>query len=445
MSLNMIRARQKMGGSMLARYAQDAEGFEAPFRWQVNPLAEVARAGLADPTGVTDWRMRRLDKRRLPASSLSGLGAYRGYKGEWKYTGLDRRLGESTDVTDWQYRRLDKGSVPASDLSGLGAYRSYKGEWKYTGLDAGSVLGPSRAGLNRWGVNPLGDPTGVTDWRMRRLDKRRLPASSLSGSGSFDYKYSGLGYPGSKWRINPLSGLGRLRGANQWKYTGLDAANINRWQINPLGDPTGVTNWAMRRIDKRSLPASDLMALSERDEALFGLGTFGALDARVDVRELQRVLRKLNKCVGIDGSFGDETRNALRGLIATYGGASSGGSAGSKVGGGSGVKGFYALGADADFFSGNDRDTSIQMDSTFWARLNELATGRTDTCPAPGGGGGGGGSSQDTGTDTDTGDDSDMYMDDGSSSGSWYENPWYLGGAALVAVGVAYYIAKRNG
>jgi hypothetical protein len=438
MSLNMIRARQKMGGSMLARYAQDSEGFEAPFRWQVNPLAEVARAGLADPTGVTDWRMRRLDKRSLPASSMSGLGAYRSYKGEWKYTGLDasnayrytgldRRLGETTDVTDWKYRRLDKGTIPASDLSGLGAYRNYKGEWKYTGLDAGSVLGPSRVGLNRWGVNPLGDPTGVTDWRMRRLDKRRLPASSLSGSGSFDYKYSGLGYPGSKWRINPMNGLG---------YPG------SKWKINPLGDPTGVTDWRMRRLDKRSLPASSLMSLREQESNLIGFGSFGALDATVSVREVQTVLRKLNKCVVIDGAFGDQTSNALLALTLAFGSAAAttGGSAGSKAG----MKGLYAFGAAEDFFAGQNGARTIQIESSFWARLNEAAAGRTDTCPTSSGGGG---SASNADQGDDSGDD-DLPMDEGGGGGgteaaAWYQNPWYLGGAAALAVG-AVYLATRN-
>jgi hypothetical protein len=39
-------------------------------------------------------------------------------------------------------------------------------------------------------------------------------------------------------------------------------------------------------------------------------------------------------------------------------------------------------------------------------------------------------------------------MDDGSGSGgteaaAWYQNPWYLGGAAALAVG-AVYLATRN-
>ena len=421
MSLNMIRARQKMGGSMLARYAQDSEGFEAPFRWQVNPLAEVARAGLADPTGVTDWRMRRIDKRSLPASSMSGLGASNAYRytgldasNAYKYTGLDRRLGETTDVTDWKYRRLDKGTIPASDLSGLGAYRNYKGEWKYTGLDAGSVLGPARAGLNRWGVNPLGDPTGVTDWRMRRIDKKRLPASSLSGSGTFSYKYTGLDYPGNKWRVNPMNGLG---------YPG------NKWKINPLGDPTGVTDWRMRRIDKRSLPASSLMSLNDRDDILFGFGAdpAGVLvpDTEVSVREVQQLLRKAAICkttdgntIVVDGQYGPNTGNGLWQLTAR-------------------------LPNWREYYTPSAAGASTVMVYGGWYNQKKIDFGSgLDACGSAGSGGGGGRASN-----GDQGGD-DLPMDDGSDGGgteaaAWYQNPWYLGGAAALAVG-AVYLVNRN-
>ena len=169
MTMQMTLARPTLSGSQLARFAQGIDGLEDPFKWQVNPLAALAQV-----THVSNVGDRRAGKRRLPASSLRGLGA------DYRYTGLGAKpgdrgrpwpvnpLGEQTHVQDWAMRRIDKAALPASSLRGLGA------DYRYTGLGAARLL-------RKWPINPLGETTHVQDWDMRRIDKAALPASSLRG------------------------------------------------------------------------------------------------------------------------------------------------------------------------------------------------------------------------------------------------------------------------
>lgn len=148
-------------------------------------LTRSRRSTLAETTAIKDWDARRYGKTSIPSSSLSGPSR------RWPIT----RFGSlgSTEVTNWDIpdnsggmgsRRTWKRRLPESSLMGIGSLSL---------MGIGSLSAHvGTAAERRWGINPLSETTYVEDTAARRVGKQRWygddawhEQASLSGFGAF--------------------------------------------------------------------------------------------------------------------------------------------------------------------------------------------------------------------------------------------------------------------
>lgn len=118
-----------------------------------------SRSGLAEQVAIKDWQARRYGKTSIPAASmrrLSGLGG-----DGWKVTEFG-----ATEVTNWDIpsnsggmgsRRTWKRRIPESSLLGIGSLARHVGT----------------AAERRWGINPLAETTYVENTAPRRVGMDR--------------------------------------------------------------------------------------------------------------------------------------------------------------------------------------------------------------------------------------------------------------------------------
>lgn len=134
-------------------------------------------AGMNETTAIRNWQARRYGQTSIPASSTVRLG---NAPQKWTVS----RFGE-TGVTNWDIpansggmgsRRTWKRKLPESSLMGLGSLG------RYTGTPA----------QRQWGINPLAESTFVEDTASRRPGMQRYmndgawaEQASLSGFGAF--------------------------------------------------------------------------------------------------------------------------------------------------------------------------------------------------------------------------------------------------------------------
>lgn len=134
-------------------------------------------AGMNETTAIRDWQARRYGQTSIPASSTVRLG---NAPEKWNIS----RFGE-TGVTNWDIpansggmgsRRTWKRKLPESSLMGLGSLG------RHTGTPA----------QRQWGINPLSETTYVENTASRRPGMQRYMSdgawaeqASLSGFGAF--------------------------------------------------------------------------------------------------------------------------------------------------------------------------------------------------------------------------------------------------------------------
>jgi hypothetical protein len=333
-----------------------------------------------------------------------------------------KSLAETTAIKSWMARRIGQTAIPPSslrrDVQGLGAAsvqasayaRGQASPWP------GQGRGPKQWPVARYGNAPgavpaFGDTVGVKDWDMRRIWKKRIPASSLMGLGELGAHVSAVQHTGTKAE--------------------------RTWGINPLSETTYVENTAPRRVGMDRYYADD--AWHEQAQ-ISGFGAFGALDAQVSVRDWQTALRKLGICqsadgraMSIDGLWGPITQSASDIALRTL----------------------LGLSGAAGFVSSIPRGTTLNTTAEIWTHLQSLAEGRIDQC-------GGTRTSTSTGTTTTTGGgtttgsgadttggggatDTTGSNPPADTSAGITSSPWFwLGVAAAVGVG-AYMVMSKDG
>jgi hypothetical protein len=470
---------------------------------------------LGEQTGVKDWAMRRLDKGSIPASSLRGLAEQTGVK-DWAMRRLDkgsipasslRGMGENVGVKNWAMRRLDKGSIPQSSLNGSWPVNPLAGTgnplaeaWPVNPLagaaevmavvstagrefrqhhDAFEILSSpaavmatlremARSGVadprHHWEVGAyivaVGNegaqryPSDRTIRSARNLAWNALLSDNNTTMDRALRSISIMGVPTSKnvIRNSPmLRGIGEQTGVKDWAMRRLDKGSIPQsslsgqwpvnpladgnelagqwpvnplagpWPVNPLAETTFVGDQERRRHGKRAIPASSLAEL---------MG-FGALDGQISVRTAQETMRKLGICIvngrplAVDGTYGPQTDEALLNLASQPGT-------------------YRVMTRDLpNVYMATDGANTIRVDTAWWQRVETAAAGLVDSCP----------SSSSSRTDTTTGGrsgtspspDGGGYMPPEGSMMDTLSSPWVLLGiAAALGAGYWWYTSESD-